>query len=124
MVKGDVADMTELGIRESFKSKLHVLVSAGRRTDDIPSSRRHRQMRAAEARGAVGARAPPPQATSFFRRTSYLTRPRASASGPPRAPSGGAAATRRFFGRRATARLERGLARAEGQARGAARAAA
>jgi T-complex protein 1 subunit beta len=41
MVKGDVADMTELGIRESFKSKLHVLVSAAEaaemilRVDDI-----------------------------------------------------------------------------------------
>merc|ERR1719261_950279 len=41
MDKGDVADMTELGIRESFKSKLHVLVSAAEaaemilRVDDI-----------------------------------------------------------------------------------------
>ena len=33
MVKGDVADMTELGIRESFKSKLHVLV--GRRSREM-----------------------------------------------------------------------------------------
>ena len=41
MSKGEVADMTELGVRESFKSKLHVLVSAAEaaemilRVDDI-----------------------------------------------------------------------------------------
>lgn len=41
MTQGDIGDMTKLGIRESFKSKLHVLVSAAEaaemilRVDDI-----------------------------------------------------------------------------------------
>ena len=41
MTNGDIADMTKLGVRESFKSKLHVLISAAEaaemilRVDDI-----------------------------------------------------------------------------------------
>merc|ERR1712094_84699 len=65
MVKGDVADMTELHPRVVQVQAPRAGQCRGGGGDD-PPRRRHRALRAAEARGAVGgARAPPVFITSF-----------------------------------------------------------